>query len=177
MQFVAESGDAGLTIRCPYHKWGYDPSATENHAEHWRHGRGSGIRFDCAEHALTAVRCEESMGIVFINLSGTAPALSEHLAPLLSRWHELAGPAFDRGPALTPANQARWSCTQGKLQTRGRELLRVLSSAFVHPDLNTPPLDAHYNLTVDPLASGQGTRVMTSPAATVSRCHLPGLGW
>ena len=31
---------------------------------------------------------------------------------------------------------------------------------FVHPDLNTySPLDAHYNLTVDPLASGQGTRV------------------
>ncbi|GIR82577.1 MAG: hypothetical protein CM15mP84_03250 [Cellvibrionales bacterium] len=31
---------------------------------------------------------------------------------------------------------------------------------FVHPDLNTySPLDAHYNLTVEPLASGQGTRV------------------
>ena len=31
---------------------------------------------------------------------------------------------------------------------------------FVHPDLNTySPLDAHYNLLVEPLASGQGTRV------------------
>ena len=30
----------------------------------------------------------------------------------------------------------------------------------VHPDLNTySPLDAHYNLVVEPLASGQGTRV------------------
>ena len=30
----------------------------------------------------------------------------------------------------------------------------------MHPDLNTySPLDAHYNLTLDPLASGQGTRV------------------
>ena len=31
---------------------------------------------------------------------------------------------------------------------------------FVHPELNTyPPLDAHFNLTIDPLASDQGTRV------------------
>ena len=31
---------------------------------------------------------------------------------------------------------------------------------FVYPDLDTyPPLDAHFNLTIDPLASGQGTRV------------------
>ena len=30
----------------------------------------------------------------------------------------------------------------------------------MHPDLNTySPLDAHYNLVVEPLASGQGTRV------------------
>ena len=26
MQLVAEAGEAGLMIRCPYHKWGYDLS-------------------------------------------------------------------------------------------------------------------------------------------------------
>ena len=162
MQLVAEAGDAGLVIRCPYHKWGYDLSGQLKTTPNIG---GMGVHevagFDCADHALTGVRCGESMGVVFINLSGDAPALSEHLDPLLSRWRDLAGPSFDQ--QLT-ADVGKHGSMELVLNSNYKLAVENYCESyhlpFVHPDLNTySPLDAHYNLTVDPLASGQGTRV------------------
>lgn len=162
MQLVAEPGQPGLMIRCPYHKWGYDLSGQLKTTPNIG---GMGIHqidgFDCADHALPAVRTEESMGVVFINLSGDAPALSTHLEPLLSRWRGLAGPLFDQ--QLTPDSSQLGSMElvlNGNYKLAVENYCESYHLPFVHPDLNTySPLDAHYNLTVDPLASGQGTRV------------------
>ena len=162
MQLVAESGDAGLTIRCPYHKWGYDLTGQLKTTPNIG---GMGVHevegFDCTEHALTTVRCDEAMGVVFINLSGTASPLSEHLAPLLARWRDLAGTEFDQ--QLT-ADESEFGGMELVLNANYKLAVENYCESyhlpFVHPDLNTySPLDAHYNLTVDPLASGQGTRV------------------
>ena len=56
---------------------------------------------------------------------------------------------------------APWNwCSTAIISWRWRTTASPITCPFVHPDLNTySPLDAHYNLTVDPLASGQGTRV------------------
>ena len=162
MQLVAEAGDAGLVIRCPYHKWGYDLSGQLKTTPNIG---GMGVHevagFDCADHALTSVRCDESMGVVFINLSGDAPALSEHLSPLLSRWRDLAGPAFDQQlTADTGEHGSMELVLNSNYKLAVENYCESYHLPFVHPDLNTySPLDAHYNLTVDPLASGQGTRV------------------
>jgi len=162
MQLVAEAGDAGLVIRCPYHKWGYDLSGQLKTTPNIG---GMGVHevagFDCADHALTSVRCDESMGVVFINLSGDAPALSEHLEPLLSRWRDLAGPAFDQQlTADTGEHGSMELVLNSNYKLAVENYCESYHLPFVHPDLNTySPLDAHYNLTVDPLASGQGTRV------------------
>ena len=162
MQLVAEAGDAGLVIRCPYHKWGYDLSGQLKTTPNIG---GMGVHevagFDCADHALTGVRCGESMGVVFINLSGDAPALSEHLDPLLSRWRDLAGPSFDQQlTADTGEHGSMELVLNSNYKLAVENYCESYHLPFVHPDLNTySPLDAHYNLTVDPLASGQGTRV------------------
>ena len=162
MQLVAEAGDAGLVIRCPYHKWGYDLSGQLKTTPNIG---GMGVHevtgFDCADHALTGVRCDESMGVVFINLSGDAPSLPAHLEPLLSRWRELAGPEFDQ---QLIADAGEFGSMELVLNSNYKLAVENYCESyhlpFVHPDLNTySPLDAHYNLTVDPLASGQGTRV------------------
>ena len=162
MQLVAEAGDAGLVIRCPYHKWGYDLSGQLKTTPNIG---GMGVHevtgFDCADHALTGVRCDESMGVVFINLSGDAPSLPAHLEPLLSRWRELAGPEFDQ---QLIADAGEYGSMELVLNSNYKLAVENYCESyhlpFVHPDLNTySPLDAHYNLTVDPLASGQGTRV------------------
>ena len=162
MQLVAEAGDAGLVIRCPYHKWGYDLSGQLKTTPNIG---GMGVHevagFDCADHALTGVRCGESMGVVFINLSGDAPALSEHLDPLLSRWRDLAGPSFDQQLTADMGEHGSMELVlNGNYKLAVENYCESYHLPFVHPDLNTySPLDAHYNLTVDPLASGQGTRV------------------
>jgi choline monooxygenase len=162
MQLVAEAGDAGLVIRCPYHKWGYDLSGQLKTTPNIG---GMGVHevagFDCADHTLTGVRCDESMGVVFINLSGTAPTLSEHLEPLLSRWRDLAGSKFDQQLfADTTEHGSMELVLNSNYKLAVENYCESYHLPFVHPDLNTySPLDAHYNLTVDPLASGQGTRV------------------
>ena len=162
MQLVAEAGDAGLVIRCPYHKWGYDLSGQLKTTPNIG---GMGVHevagFDCADHALTGVRCNESMGVVFINLSSDAPALSKHLEPLLSRWRELAGSAFDQQLIADTGEFGSMELVlNGNYKLAVENYCESYHLPFVHPDLNTySPLDAHYNLTVDPLASGQGTRV------------------
>ena len=162
MQLVAEAGEAGLMIRCPYHKWGYDLSGqlkvTPNIG-------GMGVHevagFNCADHALSEVRCEEAMGIVFINLSGEAAPLADHLAPLVSRWRELAGDNFVQ--QLT-ADSGEYGSMELVLNSNYKLAVENYCESYhlpsVHPDLNTySPLNAHYNLVVEPLASGQGTRV------------------
>jgi len=162
MQLVAEPGDAGLMVRCPYHKWGYDLSgqlkATPNVG-------GMGVHaiegFNCADHALASVRAQEILGVIFINLSGEAPDLSDHLHPLLSRWRALAGLEFDQQLVADVGQQGAMELVVGgNYKLAIENYCESYHLPFVHPDLNTySPLEAHYNLIVEPLASGQGTRV------------------
>jgi len=162
MTLVTEPGDAGLMIRCPYHRWGYtlngDLKNTPNIG-------GMGVHsiegFDCSEHSLKEVRSEEHMGIMFINLSGDAPALEEHLNPILERWGALAGSDFaQRLVGDTGEFGSMELMVNSNYKLAIENYCESYHLPFVHPDLNTySPLDAHYNLVVEPLASGQGTHV------------------
>ena len=171
MTLVAEKGSAGMVIRCPYHRWGYGLSgelkATPNIG-------GMGVHsiegFDCSEHGLKEVRSEELMGIVFINLSGEAPALSEHLDPILTRWGALAGKDFtNRLVSDTGPYGSMELSVESNYKLAIENYCESYHLPFVHPDLNTySPLDEHYNLIVDPISSGQGTHVydLTRGAST-----------
>lgn len=160
MQLVSEDTEAGLMIRCPYHRWGYNLTgqlkATPNIG-------GMGVHsvegFDCARHGLKEVRSTEFMGIVFINLSGDALDFAQHINPVMSRWSALAGADF--AAQLTSDLSMSGSL---ELEVHCNYKLAVENYCesyhlpFIHPELNTySPLDEHYNLTVDAVASGQGT--------------------
>jgi choline monooxygenase len=99
------------------------------------------------------------MGIVFINLSGDAPEFAQHIDPVLSRWSALAGADF-------AAQLTSDSGTSGSLELEVHCNYKLAVEnycesyhlPFIHPELNTySPLDEHYNLMVDSVASGQGT--------------------
>ena len=160
MQLVSEDTEAGLMIRCPYHRWGYNLTgqlkATPNIG-------GMGVHsvegFDCARHGLKEVRSTEFMGIVFINLSGDALGFAQHIDPVLARWSALAGADF--AAQLTSDLSMSGSL---ELEVHCNYKLAVENYCesyhlpFIHPELNTySPLDEHYNLMVDAVASGQGT--------------------
>jgi phenylpropionate dioxygenase-like ring-hydroxylating dioxygenase large terminal subunit len=68
----------GPLIECPYHGWTYKPDGSLKSAP--RLGLRPG--FKVSEHGLTAVRIEEWEGWAFVNVSGDARPLSEHLGNL-----------------------------------------------------------------------------------------------
>ncbi|MCP5688257.1 hypothetical protein NL372_28860, partial [Klebsiella pneumoniae] len=47
--------------------------------------------FACEKHGLKALRTTIWMDMVFINLSGDAPALEDQLKPLTERWTQFLG--------------------------------------------------------------------------------------
>jgi len=160
MQLVVEPGNNGVMIRCPYHRWGYDLGGQLKTTPNIG---GMGVHevpgFDCLDHGLKEVRCEESMGIVFINLSGDAPALAHHLQPMLDRWQALAGPEFDQLLAADSESGHLELTVESNYKLAIENYCEAYHLPFIHPDLNTySPLSNHYNLVVEPLASGQGTR-------------------
>ena len=73
-------------VRCPYHRWMYDLDGS------FKGGPGmsaqAGFDKNDPDHSLVETRIEEWQGFVFVNASGTAAPLSEHLGALV----ELADP-------------------------------------------------------------------------------------
>ena len=160
MQLVCESTPSGLTIRCPYHRWGYDLTgrlkATPNIG-------GMGVHevagFDCGQHGLKEVRSEEYLGIIFINLSGEALPLETQFQSITQRWQALAGDDFSEilvsDPGESGALELAVNCNYKLAVENYCESYHLPS---IHPDLNSySPLAQHYNLVVDNVASGQGT--------------------
>jgi choline monooxygenase len=160
MQLVSETSQAGLMIRCPYHRWGYDLSgqlkATPNIG-------GMGVHetagFDCREHALKEVRSAEYLGMIFINLSGEACPIETLLAPITERWQALAGTDFSQHLANDPGDFGTLELTVNcNYKLAVENYCESYHLPSIHPDLNSySPLAQHYNLIVDEVASGQGT--------------------
>lgn len=69
----------GAVIQCPYHGWSYRPDGSLKSAP--RLGFRPG--FVPSEHGLTPVRVDEWGGWAFVNVSGAAPPLREHLGNLV----------------------------------------------------------------------------------------------
>lgn len=80
------SGSVRKRVQCPYHAWSYDLEGNLVAAPHM-----DGIEnFDKSCNGLIEVRSAVVGGLVLVDLSGTAPAASEHvgdLAPMLDRYH------------------------------------------------------------------------------------------
>jgi phenylpropionate dioxygenase-like ring-hydroxylating dioxygenase large terminal subunit len=84
-ELLPSGGSAeGPVIECPYHGWTYKPDGSLKSAP--RLGLRPG--FEVSKHGLISVRIEEWEGWAFVNVSGDARSLSEHLGNLV----ELIGP-------------------------------------------------------------------------------------
>lgn len=145
-------------VRCPYHAWCY---GFDGRLRTTPHVGGPGVHthpaVDPARLGLVPVRAAEWMGLVFVNLSGTAPDFAEYIAPLAGRWREFAQQPLHYGgadSAFSLAVDCNW-----KLAVENYCESYHLPS--VHPGLNRySRLEDHYEI-IDPAGdfSGQGTRV------------------
>ncbi len=167
MILVEEPRKIEGAIRCPYHSWCY---STQGQLVATPHVAGPGFNshaeMDRNTLGLIDVRSHVWRDVVWINLSGTAPAFEEATADVIARWSDFEQPIHHGGPdsQFTLTVKANW-----KLAVEN--YCESYHLPWVHPGLNSySRLEDHYNIEMDGLTSGQGTlvyRQLTSEAGAV----------
>ncbi|MDK3016307.1 aromatic ring-hydroxylating oxygenase subunit alpha [Pseudodonghicola flavimaris] len=156
MILVSEPRRIEGAIRCPYHSWCY---GTDGRLVSTPHVGGPGQNthedIDKSTLGLVEVRSHIWRDVVWINVSGDAPAFEEAQADLIGRWADFDRPLFHGGAEsrfeLTVA--ANW-----KLAVEN--YCESYHLPWVHPGLNSySRLEDHYHIEVAGRYSGQGTRV------------------
>ena len=156
MILVEEPRKIEGAIRCPYHSWCY---ATDGRLVTTPHVGGPGQNTHDAmprnEMGLVEVRSHIWRDVVFVNISGDAPAFEEVHADLLQRWAEVEKPLYHGGDD---------SKFQLSVTTNWKLAVENFCEAYhlpwVHPGLNSySRLEDHYNINEPGQYSGQGTLV------------------
>ncbi|MEL6913006.1 MAG: aromatic ring-hydroxylating dioxygenase subunit alpha [Pseudomonadota bacterium] len=156
MILVSEPKRITGAIRCPYHSWCY---STQGALVSTPHVGGPGMNthegIDRATLGLIEVRSHVWRDVVFVNVSGDAPAFEEVHADLLHRWAEHARPLHHGGPESSFTLDV---ATNWKLAVEN--YCESYHLPWVHPGLNAySRLEDHYHIEAPGRYSGQGTLV------------------
>ncbi|WP_170338162.1 aromatic ring-hydroxylating oxygenase subunit alpha [Ruegeria arenilitoris] len=156
MILVEEPRKIEGAIRCPYHSWCY---STEGRLVATPHVGGPGQNAHDAvsksELGLIEVRSHIWRDVVWINVSGDAPAFVDANARLIERWAEFDKPLYHGGPesSFRLDVNCNW-----KLAVEN--YCESYHLPWVHPGLNSySRLEDHYHIQEPSLYSGQGTLV------------------
>ena len=153
VRLVDEPARGRTSLRCPYHSWTYDLEGRLRATPHIGGvGRHEAVGFRKAGRGLVPVRAAVWLDMVFVDLSGAAPALEDWLAPLLERWRgfPLARYRPAAGPPIRFRLDANW-----KLAVEN--YCEAYHLPWIHPELNRiSPLADHYPI-VEAAFSGQGS--------------------
>jgi len=143
-------------IRCPYHSWCY---STRGQLVATPHVGGPGFNthsdLDRSTLGLIEVRSHVWRDVVWVNMSGNAPAFEEAMADVIARWSDFEQPMHHGGTdsQFTLTVESNW-----KLAVEN--YCESYHLPWVHPGLNSySRLEDHYNIEIDGLTSGQGTLV------------------
>jgi len=157
VKLIEEPAHFKGVIRCPYHSWCYGLDGALRSTPHVGgvgHNTHPGIDRDAL--GLFEVRSKVWMDIVFVNLSGDAPAFEGAAGRMLERWSEFDGkPVFHGGPksSLSFEVKCNW-----KLAVEN--FCESYHLPWIHPGLNSySKLEDHYNIVEPNAYSGQGTQV------------------
>lgn len=156
MILVEQAGPIARAIRCPYHSWSYELTGQLRTTPHVggpgmnRHGA-----IDRASLGLVEVRSHQWMGVVFINLGGSAAPFEEYAAAAIARYADFDRPLHRCGDEGTFSMDvaANWKLAI----ENGAESYHL---PWVHPGLNAySRLEDHYHLDLAGPFCGQGTTV------------------
>ncbi len=156
MILIAEEIHIKGAIRCPYHSWCY---ALDGELKATPHvggpGQNSHPGFDRSKLGLHEVRSHVWRDVIFINVSGDAPAFEDYAADIKQRWQEFEQPQFHAGADSSFSLEVR---SNWKLAVEN--YCESYHLPWVHPGLNSySRLEDHYNIVEDGRFSGQGTLV------------------
>jgi len=143
-------------IRCPYHSWCYALDGALRAMPHvGGPGHNTHADIDRSELGLFRIRSHVWHDVVFVNISGDAPAFEEAMADLIARWQEFDRPRFHGGLTASFKLDVR---TNWKLAVEN--YCESYHLPWVHPGLNSySRLEDHYNIEQPGAYSGQGTLV------------------
>ncbi|MEL7542265.1 MAG: aromatic ring-hydroxylating dioxygenase subunit alpha [Pseudomonadota bacterium] len=157
MILVDEPTNIKGVIACPYHAWCYEMNGKLRATPHVG-GPGKNVddNIDRATLGLIEVRSHVWMDVVFVNVSGEAPAFEDAMAPLLARWSE-----FHDQPIHHGGPESSFKLT---VQTNWKLAIENYCESYhlpwVHPGLNSySRLEDHYHINEPGVFSGQGTVV------------------
>ena len=156
MTLVSEERKIEGAIRCPYHSWCYSHEGRLISTPHVG-GPGQNTHPDINrdELGLIKVRSHIWMDVIFVNLSGNAPAFEDVHATLMERWKEYDQPMYHGGNDSTfeLLCQTNW-----KLAVEN--YCESYHLPWVHPGLNSySRLEDHYTIMEPGKFSGQGSYV------------------
>lgn len=142
-------------IRCPYHSWCY---GLDGSLQATPHVGGPGHNTDAHIHlddlSLYRIPCAVFLGVVFVNVSATAPAFDDSMAWIRQRWSDFDQPMHLGGES----SQTLDLKTNWKLAVEN--YCESYHLPWIHPGLNSySKLSDHYNIDEDETCAGQGTRV------------------
>jgi choline monooxygenase len=175
MKLVAEPSEVRGLITCRYHCWTY---ATDGELKATPHIGGVNQHrcdgFNNSEHGLTAIRSAEFLGVLFINLSATAPDFEQYIAPLRERATRLIGAQgwSQLRPGITDSHVTLNVRCNWKLAVEN--YCEAYHLPWVHPSLNTySKLEDHYCFLDAKDFAGQGS--LAYRLSDVAGTHLPRL--
>jgi choline monooxygenase len=150
-QLVGEKQKRRPKLVCRYHSWTYELDGKlvmtpffggpDNHESPC---------IDRGRMGLEPVQCDSWNDLVFVNPSGTAPPLAEHLEPLTRRWSHYDFSLLRYGGSCRFDVTANWKLAM-------ENFLESYHLPFAHPTLNAASkMEAHYSI-VEELYLGQGS--------------------
>ena len=143
-------------IRCPYHSWSYALDGELRATPHVG-GPGHNVHSDICREALGLIEIRSHIwrDVIFVNVSGDAPAFEEYASDIIGRWREFDQPLFHGG--ADSAFQLEVDCNWKLAVENYCESYHL---PWVHPGLNSySRLEDHYHIEAPGHYSGQGTHV------------------
>jgi phenylpropionate dioxygenase-like ring-hydroxylating dioxygenase large terminal subunit len=156
MILVEEPRKIEGAIRCAYHSWCYGTDGRLVSTPHvGGPGQNTHEEMDKNLLGLIEVRSHIWRDVVWINVSGTAPAFEEAMGAVMARWAEFEQPMYHGGA------DSRFELTVNcNWKLAVENYCESYHLPWVHPGLNSySRLEDHYHIEEPGLYSGQGTLV------------------
>lgn len=177
-QLVSADCNVGQRIRCPYHAWAYGLDGAcvgtplfdgSDIPDHYRDmfDMSDTVGFDRADYGLYGVRLSEWEGLLFVNVSGSAPPLDEWLGDLgdrlggygLGRWNVRSTKTYDV--------VANWKLV-------AENFMEYYHLPWVHPELvKVSRMQDHYRFQGTGMYTGMTTTPISQSSSSAGWLELP----
>jgi len=156
MILVDSKKTVGGVIRCPYHSWCYALTGELVATPHVG-GPGHNTHADIKreELGLVEIRSHIWRDVIFVNVSGTAPAFEDYAAEAIALWQD-----YEDEPLVPGENSTFGFDVACNWKLAVENYCESYHLPWVHPGLNSySRLEDHYHIEEEGKFSGQGTLV------------------